>query len=127
VNAGLLERRLWNTLLPVLSWTGNPRKPQQEYRAAISLLCDGALRFALEMRRTRTVYRFIVPKEGDLVDESPNSIMQEISMGPRLARGPSRIYFVLSEALVTDAITPSNADSQYEVLETAQVVGELPN
>lgn len=112
-------------MLPVLTWTEDRRRPQGDCREAVSLLYDGALRFVLEMRRTRTVYRLIVPKEGDLVDESPNSTMQEISMGPQLAKGPSRIYFVLSAALVRDAITPSNTDRQYEVLEKAQVVGEL--
>ena len=91
-------------LLPVLTWTGKRHKPQEECKHAISVLYESALQFALDMRRTRAVCRIIVPDElVDPVDESPNSIMQEISLGPRLSKGDTRIAFVLSGALVTKA------------------------
>jgi len=44
------------------------------------VLRGSALQFALDMRRTRAVYRIIAPRRGGLVDESPDPIMQETGM-----------------------------------------------
>jgi hypothetical protein len=125
VKARRWEKDLWDTLLPVLTWTDNRRKPQEECKHALSVLCESALQLALDMRRTRTGYGIIIPKEGGLVGASPNSIMQDMTKCPQLARRHTQIAFVLSGALVRKAILP-NPYSQYEVLEKAQVAGGLP-
>ena len=113
-------------LLPILTWTEERRKPQEECKKAISVLCESALRLALDIRRTRAVYGIMIPKELGLVDKEHGSIVQGISLGPRLTKEPTRIVFVLSGALIRRSAIPHGPERDREVLEKAQVVGELP-
>jgi hypothetical protein len=92
-----------------------PSFPAGIMKHTISILCQGALQFALDLRRTRALYRIIVTK-GELVGEWPKSIMQEISVGRQLAPEHSPIAFALSGQLVRDPITISHSESQFEVL-----------
>jgi hypothetical protein len=91
----------------------------------MAVLCGSALQFALDMRRTRAVYRIIVPRRGGLVDESPDSIMQETDMALQLAKEPTRMTFTLCAALVRLA-TGSNTESKVEVLRSRSQDAQLP-
>ena len=78
------------------------------------------------MRRTRAVYRIIISEELGVIDEEPGSIMQEISLGPRVTKEPTRIVFALSGALIRHSAVPHGPERDREVLEKAQLVGGLP-
>ena len=112
----MCEEGLWSLLLPILTWTEDRRQPQKECKHAMAILCESAVRFRLDMRLTRAVDRIVIPEELDLVDETPGSMMKEISLASRLTKEATRIVFALSGALIKDPIVPAGPESDIEVL-----------
>ncbi len=116
------EMILWKKLYPVFT-------TRVELKSAchkdLATLCDRALQFALDLRRTTTEYRIVVPKPGEFVDCSPTSLMHEVSSRSDVARDQARITHTLFGALIRQRNMSSDSEVASDVLEKAQVVAEM--